>query len=45
MRNCDRIIVIDQGRVAQDGPYASLADAPGLFRDLVAGQQLLPGDS
>jgi ATP-binding cassette subfamily B protein len=41
VRNCDRILVLDQGRVVQDGPYAELASVPGLFRDLVQGQQLL----
>lgn len=41
VRNCDRIIVLKEGRVVQDGPYAQLADAPGLFRELVQGQQLL----
>ncbi len=41
VRNCDRIIVIEHGRVVQDGPYQRLAGEPGLFRDLVQGQQLL----
>jgi ABC-type multidrug transport system fused ATPase/permease subunit len=41
VKDCDRIIVIRDGLIAQDGPYAELAGKPGLFRDLVEGQQLL----
>jgi len=38
---CDRIVVIRDGRIVQDGPYVELAAQPGLFHDLVEGQQLL----
>ncbi len=41
VKDCDRIVVIKDGRIAQDGPYTELAGKPGLFRDLVEGQQLL----
>lgn len=41
VKNCDRIIVLRDGHVEQDGTYAELAGQPGLFRDLVTGQQLL----
>jgi ABC-type multidrug transport system fused ATPase/permease subunit len=40
VRHCDRIIVLKDGRIVQDGTYDDLAAAPGLFRDLVQGQQL-----
>jgi ATP-binding cassette subfamily B protein len=43
VRNCHRIIVLDRGRVVQDGTYDRLAADPGLFRDLVRGQALLTG--
>jgi ABC-type multidrug transport system fused ATPase/permease subunit len=41
VKDCDRIVVIKDGRIVQDGPYAELAGKPGMFRDLVEGQQLL----
>ncbi|MFK0258259.1 ABC transporter ATP-binding protein [Streptomyces sp. NPDC090445] len=31
----DRIVVLDHGRVAQQGTYAELSAAPGLFRELL----------
>ncbi len=40
VRTCDRILVCDAGRIAQDGTYDDLVDQPGLFRDLVRGQGL-----
>ena len=40
VQRCDRIIVLDQGQVVQDGSYAALMAEPGLFRSLVEGQQL-----
>ena len=40
VRTCDRIVVVDGGRVAQDGTYDELVGRPGLFRDLVRGQGL-----
>jgi ATP-binding cassette subfamily B multidrug efflux pump len=40
VRDCDRILVIKDGRVEQDGTYDELMAAPGLFYDLVQGQQL-----
>jgi ABC-type multidrug transport system fused ATPase/permease subunit len=39
VRNCDRILVIDGGRVVQDGAYDELVRG-GLFGDLVRGQLL-----
>ena len=40
VRDCDRVLVINHGSVEQDGTYETLMAAPGLFRDLVQGQQL-----
>ena len=40
VRDCDRILVIRNGLIEQDGPYARLIGEPGLFRELVEGQQL-----
>ena len=39
IRNADRIYVLDEGRVAQQGTYAELIETPGVFRDL-ANRQL-----
>jgi ABC-type multidrug transport system fused ATPase/permease subunit len=41
VKDCDRIVVVKEGRIAQDGTYAELSGRPGLFRDLVEGQQLM----
>ncbi len=40
IRNCDRIIVLRDGRVEQDGTYNQLVCANGLFADLVNSQRL-----
>jgi len=34
VRNVDRILVVQQGRIVQDGSYETLCQTPGLFRDL-----------
>ena len=39
-RRCDRILVMEDGRVVQEGPYAVLAEQPGLFRELVRSREL-----
>ena len=36
--NADRIIVLQDGRIAQDGNYKSLIDVPGPFQDLAKRQ-------
>jgi ATP-binding cassette subfamily C protein len=36
--NADRIIVLDHGRIVQDGRYSELIDVPGLFQDLAKRQ-------
>jgi ABC-type multidrug transport system fused ATPase/permease subunit len=40
VKNCDRIVVVDGGRIVQDGTYDDLIGSPGLFGDLVRGQKL-----
>jgi ABC-type bacteriocin/lantibiotic exporter with double-glycine peptidase domain len=37
VRNAHRIVVLNGGRVEQQGGYAELARAPGLFRDMMVG--------
>lgn len=37
LRNCDEIIVMDQGRIVQRGSYAALESMPGIFRDMALG--------
>ena len=38
--NCDRIIVIDKGKIAEDGTYEELLAKNGFFADLVKRQQV-----
>ena len=46
IRQCDRIIVIDGGRIIEDGTYDELIAKKGFFADLVSRQQLEePGES
>lgn len=40
VKHCDRIFVLEGGSVAQAGSYDELMAQPGLFQDLVRGQQL-----
>ena len=35
IQNCDRILVINNGRIEQDGTFAELSVVPGLFRRMV----------
>jgi ABC-type multidrug transport system fused ATPase/permease subunit len=35
VRNVDRILVFDQGRIVQDGTYEQLETIPGIFKSLV----------
>jgi len=40
VRNCDRILVLDQGKIAEDGTYEELIEQKGIFADLVSRQQI-----
>ena len=40
IRRCDRILVIDGGKIAEDGTYDELIALNGIFADLVSRQQL-----
>ena len=40
IRHCDRILVLDGGRIAEDGDYETLIHSKGLFSELVKRQQL-----
>ena len=40
IRQCDRIIVLDQGKIAEDGTYDELIAANGFFAELVVRQRL-----
>jgi len=38
VRDADRIVVLDQGRIVQEGTFPQLAGQPGLFAQLLARQ-------
>ena len=40
IRNCDRIVVLDKGKIIEDGTYDELIANNGFFKELVAKQQL-----
>jgi ABC-type multidrug transport system fused ATPase/permease subunit len=40
VKDCERILVIDGGKIVQDGSYDALVSQTGVFRDLVQGQVL-----
>ena len=40
VRNCDRILVIDKGRIVEQGSYEELMELGGEFAALVSRQQL-----
>lgn len=39
VRHCDRIMVVDGGRIAEEGTYEELMERDGLFAELVARQR------
>ena len=40
IRQCDRIIVLDKGRIVEDGTYDQLIEQGGFFAELVERQRL-----
>jgi NHLM bacteriocin system ABC transporter ATP-binding protein len=40
VRECDRILVLDKGKIAEDGTYSELIEKKGIFADLAARQQI-----
>ena len=40
VRHCDRILVVDGGKIAEEGTYDELVEAGGLFAELVERQRL-----
>ena len=40
IRQCDRIVVLDQGKIIEDGTYDELMENGGFFAELVARQRL-----
>ena len=43
VRDADRILVLCDGRIVQEGTYADLAGREGIFRELVAARELAHG--
>ena len=42
VKDCDRIIMIDDGRIIEEGPYKQLMEKNGAFAELVRKQQETP---
>ena len=42
IRNCDKIIVMDNGRIVEIGTFEELSNSEGLFSDLIKRQQSTP---
>lgn len=40
IKQCDRIIVLDKGKIVEDGKYSELIEKKGFFAELVAKQQV-----
>lgn len=40
IRHCNRIIVLDKGKIAEDGTYEELIEKRGLFYDIVSRQRI-----
>ena len=40
IKNCDRILVLDDGRIAESGTYEELIGRGGIFAELVKRQRL-----
>ncbi len=44
IKNCDRIVVLDGGKIVEDGTYDELIRQKGFFSELVARQQVNQGE-
>ncbi len=42
LRFCDRIVVLDQGRIVQEGTHAKLMSEEGIYRDMATSQGIVP---
>ena len=40
IRNCDRILVLEGGKILEDGTYGELIEKNGFFAELVSRQRL-----
>ena len=40
IKRCNRIIVLDKGKIAEDGTYQELMEKNGLFAELVSRQKI-----
>lgn len=40
VKDCDRILVLDKGKIAEDGTYEELIEKKGIFAELVSRQQI-----
>ena len=40
IKNCDRIICLDEGRIVEEGTYDELMEKKGFFAEIVSKQQL-----
>ena len=45
IRRCDRILVLDEGKIKEEGTYEELIAENGMFAQLVARQQIDPENS
>jgi ABC-type multidrug transport system fused ATPase/permease subunit len=43
IRHCDRILVLDNGKIVEDGTYEQLVKKRGFFAELVERQQVVDG--
>ena len=40
IEHCDRILVLDQGRIREEGTYRDLIERKGIFAELVSRQRI-----
>ena len=44
IKQCDRIVVLDRGKIIEEGTYDELIDAHGFFAELVERQRISKGN-